>query len=203
MLDTALRPIKDRALGAPAAALAPHVAPDLVTAMALAATLIAAGLAWQESYAIALPVWIVGRALDGLDGAIARIRAVADDFGGYLDVVADTVGYAAIPLGIALGVDTRSVWIATAFLLAAFYVNTISWAYLAAVLERRGYGAAARGESTSITMPPALIEGTETMAFFALFLLIPSQSAVLFGVMAALVSVNVGQRLWSARGLRR
>ena len=202
MLDTTLRPIKDRALGAPASTLAPHVTPDVVTGLALVATFAAAGLAWQGSYAPALALWIVGRVLDGLDGAIARLRDDADDFGGYLDIVADTLGYAAIPLGISLGLETRAVWVAAAFLLAAFYVNTISWSYLAALRERRGAGAAARGEHTSITMPPAVIEGTVTMVFFALFLLLPTKAAVFFWVMAALVIVNVGQRLWSARALR-
>lgn len=198
-----MRPIMDRAFNTPATALAGHISADAVTGLSFVATLFAAGFASQGAFGIALAVWVAGRICDGLDGAIARVQGAASDFGGYLDLVGDTIGYAAIPLAIAVHVDARSTWIAVAFLLASFYVNSISWAYLSAVLERRGAGAQKRGETTSITMPPALIEGTETMMFFAVFLLIPSLVTALFVVMACLVAVNVAQRLLAARQVLR
>ena len=39
-----------------------------------------------------------------------------------------------------LGVDDRATWIAVAVLLGLFFVNAISWSYLAAVLEKRARG---------------------------------------------------------------
>jgi hypothetical protein len=81
-------------------------------------------------------------------------------------------------------------------------VNAASWMYLAAILERRGAGAAARGELTTITMPRGLVGGTETVVFYALFLALPRTLVPLFILMTALVLVTVMQRLvWAVRRL--
>ena len=107
-----------------------------------------------------------------------------------------------IVLGVAAGVDTRIAWIAAAALVASFFVNAISWSYLAAVLEKRGHGAAATGEMTTITMPPALVEGTETIVLFSVFIALPNAAVPTFLAMAALVILNVVQRIgWAARHL--
>ena len=149
-----------------------------------------------------MSLWLIARLVDGLDGPVARVRGEAGDLGGYLDMLADTIGYALIPIGVALGVDERGTWIALAFLLAALYVNAISWTYPAAVLEKRGAGARQQGELTSVTMPPALIEGTETIVLFTLFLAFPERAAWLFATMAGLVAVNVLLRLrWASKRL--
>lgn len=202
MLDLRLRPLKERLLEPAAARLAPRVSADALTAIALVVTLGAAALAAAGQPLAAVVAWLVGRLLDGLDGPVARHRGAASDLGGYLDMLADTVGYAAVPIGVALGVDERSAWVAVSVLLGAFFVNAISWSYLSAVLEKNGAGAAATGELTTITMPPALVEGTETIVLFSLFIALPDWSTWLFGVMAALVTANVVQRLaWARRNL--
>jgi phosphatidylglycerophosphate synthase len=202
MLDLRLRPLKERVLEPTAAVLARRVSANALTGIALAVTLGAAALAAAGRPIAALAGWLLGRLLDGLDGPVARHRGAASDFGGYLDMVADTIGYAAVPIGVALGVDDRSTWIAVAVLLGMFFVNTISWSYLAAVLEKNGAGAAATGEMTTITMPPALVEGTETIVLFSLFIAFPQWSTWLFAAMAALVAVNVVQRMvWARRHL--
>ncbi len=202
MLDLRLRPHKDRLLEPTAANLARHVSADALTAIALAVTLGAAALAALGQPIVAVVAWLVGRLLDGLDGPVARNRGAASDLGGYLDMVADTIGYAAVPIGVALGIDEPSAWIAVSVLLGTFFVNAISWSYLSAVLEKNGTGAAATGERTTITMPPALIEGTETIVLFSLFIAFPQWATWLFAVMAALVTVNVVQRLaWARRDL--
>lgn len=202
MLDLRLRPLKERFLEPVAAVLARHVTADALTAAALAITLGAAALAAAGRPIAAVAAWLIGRLLDGLDGPVARHREESSDFGGYLDMVADTIGYAAVPIGVALGVDERSTWIAVAVLLGTFFVNAISWSYLSAVLEKRGAGAATTGEMTSITMPPALVEGTETIVLFSLFIALPQWSTWLLSAMAALVAVNIVQRLsWARRHL--
>lgn len=203
MLDLRLRPTKDRLLEPAAEALARHVAPLVLTAASLVVTLGAAGLAAVGLPLPALAAWLGGRLLDGLDGPVARRRGEASDLGGYLDMLADTVGYAAVPIGVAVGVDERATWIAVAVLLGVFFVNAISGTYLAAVLEKRGAGASATGEATTITMPPALVEGTETIVLFSLFVALPQWASWLFALMAALVAVNVVQRVaWARRNLR-
>lgn len=203
MLDLRLRPIKERALDGAARRLAPHVPAGALTGLSLGATLAAAGAAWAGWPLLAVTGWLVGRLLDGLDGPVARARGTETDLGGYLDQMADTIGYTAIPLGVALAVDDRATWVAVAVLLGVLYVNAISWTYPAAVLEKRGAGAKATGELTSVTMPPALIEGTETIVIYTLFLAFPAWSTWLFGLMAVLVTVNLGQRIvWARQALR-
>jgi len=200
MLDLRLRVVKELALEPTARVLAQWVGPTTLTVASLVTALATAGLAWADLRWAALGSWLLSRLLDGLDGPVARARNQATDFGGYLDIVGDTVGYAVIPIGVALGVDQRSTWIALGALLAAFFVNAISWTYLAAVLEKRGEGASTTGEMTTVTMRPALIEGTETIVAFSLFVAFPTLATWWFAAMAALVAVNVVQRLVWARG---
>ncbi len=200
MLDLRLRPLKDRLLALTAARIARHAQANTLTGLSVGITLAAAGLAAAGQPVGALVAWLAGRVLDGLDGPVARHQGAASDFGGYLDMVADTIGYAAVPIGVAIGADRHATWIAVAVLLGSFFVNAISWSYLAAVMEKNGAGASTTGEVTTITMPPALIEGTETIVVFSLFILLPEQATWLFAAMAALVGVNVIQRLiWARR----
>ncbi len=204
MFDHRLRRTKEAVTAPLAVRLGRVVSPLAITVLAFVSTVGAAGAAWAGLPAVAVAAWLVGRLLDGLDGAVARATGRVTDLGGYLDMVLDTVGYALVPLGVALWLDTRAGWIAVALLLAAFYVNTISWAYLAALLEKRSAGAETNGELTSVTMPPALVEGTETIVIFTAFLVIPSYAPQIFTAMAVGVMVGVGQRLvWARRALTR
>ena len=160
----------------------------------------AAGAAAAGLTALAVVLWLANRAADGLDGAVARTRGRVTDGGAYLDIVADVVVYAVVPLGVAVHIDARATWIATAVLLATFYVNTISWTYLAALLERRAVGADAGAESTSVTMPPGLVEGAETIVWFTLLLAFPSLAPWWMGTMAVATSLGAAVRVRS--GLR-
>ncbi|MGH7518830.1 MAG: CDP-alcohol phosphatidyltransferase family protein [Gemmatimonadales bacterium] len=202
MFDDLLRAFKDRLLAPAARALGPSCPPAVVTLCALAAGVAAAWLAAERSYAWALAAWLANRVLDGLDGAVARVHGRASDLGGYFDILCDFAVYALVPIGLVAGAPTAEGWRALAILLAAFYLNAASWLYLAAVLERRGRGAAVSGQLTSVAMPAGLIAGTETIVFYTLFLLLPAQAVPLFLAMAALVLVGVTQRaVWAGRTL--
>jgi phosphatidylglycerophosphate synthase len=203
VFDELLRGLKDRLLAPLARRVGPGVAPNVVTVAALLAGLAAAALAGRRAYGAALACWALNRVLDGLDGALARAHGRQTELGGYLDVLLDFVVYAAVPLGLAFGsADARAPG-ACAALLAVFYVNAASWMYLAAVLERRGAGAAARGERTTVTMPAGLVGGAETVVLYALFFLAPGRLVALFALVAALVALTVAQRLaWAWRHLR-
>ena len=200
MFDDLLRKLKDRLLAPIALALGARIAPNVITLVACLAGLAAAVFAWQDRRGLALLLWLVNRLLDGLDGTQARVHATQSDFGGYLDIVLDFVVYAAIPLALMLA--QPSLLVAGAFLLASFFVNAASWMYLAAILERRQAGASARGELTTITMPPGIVAGTETVVFFTAMIAWPGGRELLFSLMSALVMVNVVQRLaWARRHL--
>lgn len=118
--------------------------PNTITVMAMIVGLAAAELAARRLFLLALIFWIVNRVLDGMDGLLARLRHQQTDFGGYLDIVADFVVYAALPIGLFLGAGAPPiVGISLALLLGSFCVNAASWMFLAAILEKRNLGASA------------------------------------------------------------
>jgi phosphatidylglycerophosphate synthase len=199
VIDRALRRRTEVVL-APLVRAVPHrVHPTAVTALAVVPGVGAAVAAGAGLPALAVALWLANRVLDGLDGAVARRSGRQTDLGGYADILLDVVVYAAVPLGIAAGLDSRAGWVAAAVLLATFYVNAISWSYLSALLERRGAGASARGDTTSVTMPPGLVEGAETVVLFTVALAVPAWSVAVMWVMAGAVLVGVGQRVVAAR----
>ncbi len=202
MIDRMLRSPKEQLLLPLAGGPFRAVSPTLLTLIALVTGLASGVAAWRCAYPLALALWLVNRTLDGLDGTVARVNDKQSDAGGYLDIVLDTVVYAAVPLGLALGANTRSGYLCLAVLMISFYVNATSWLYQSGMMEKRRQGAVARGELTSLTIPTGLIEGTETVICYCLFLLFPRALPFLFSGMALLVMVTVGQRLvWAARSL--
>ena len=198
MLDSTLRPVKDRLLvGATRTPLA-RLHPTVISSVGLVASLGAAVAAWRLLPLLAVGLWLFGRVADGIDGAVARSTGRSSDVGGLLDFVFDSVGYAAIPLGLAFGLDERGAWIVTAVLLASFYLNAVSLGYVAALLEKRALGrprrpaprrvnCAARNRCRRSRSPQAaarahqcgaprgLVEGTETIVFFTMALAFPGQ----------------------------
>jgi phosphatidylglycerophosphate synthase len=203
MFDRYLRRLKDRWLAPLAGALGPHVPPDLVTVLALLVGLGSAYNAYAGGMRLALALWLVNRALDGLDGTLARLHQRESAFGAYLDIVLDFVVYAAIPAALVVRDPTPAIARAGIALLAAFYVNAASWMYLSAILEQRREGAAITGEDTKVTMPAGLIGGTETIAFYSAFFVWPPYQPALFYAMAILLTVTIGVRVaWARRHLR-
>lgn len=200
MFDHLLRGLKDRLL-MPLAMLFRGVAPNVLTLTAFVFGITAAIAAWQGVWLAGLLLWALNRITDGLDGTVARVAERQTDFGGYLDILLDFIVYAAIPVAFAIQSADRNVLVWTAVLEATFFVNACSWMYLSAVLEKRASGASATGELTTVTMPPALVAGFETVVFFALFYLFPTHLVTLFGTMSVLVGINVIQRLLWARNV--
>ncbi|RMF04870.1 MAG: CDP-alcohol phosphatidyltransferase family protein [Chloroflexi bacterium] len=201
MLDHYLRGTKDYLLNMLARPLY-KIPPNLITVVSLVVGLAAGVMLAGQLYLAGFLLWALNRLLDGLDGAIARETGQQTDFGGYLDILADFVVYAVIPIALVVGQPSISGFLVLAFLLAAFYVNSASWMYLSAILEKRKHGSRATGELTTVTMPEGLIGGAETVLFFSLFIVWPQQLVPLFVLMAVLVLVTAGQRLvWAARHL--
>ncbi len=202
MIDKALREPKETLLAPLVRGPIRRIHPTTMTLAATVVGLAAALAAWQGAGPLALALWLANRVLDGLDGTLARSTGQQSDLGAYLDVVLDHLVYVAVPLGLAAAGGSAGNYLALALLLASFYINGASWMYLAALLEKRSAGAAARGELTTITMPGGLIEGAETVVFYTIFLLFPGALVLLFGLMAVLVLFTAAQRVaWAARQL--
>lgn len=204
MFDDFLRRLKDRWFAPLARALGRGVSPMMVTVAAFLAGVAAGWAVLADANVLAMALWIINRALDGLDGTIARVQRTQSDLGGYVDIVLDFVVYALLPLAMIVAAGDRRTAMTGAFLLGTFFVNAASWMYLAAILERRDRGAAATGELTTVTMPPGIVAGTETFVFYSVFVAWPAWRAQGFVVMGALVLLNVVQRLrWGVRHLPR
>lgn len=196
MHDAALRRQKDRWLQPLATGRLGAIHPNWISLAALLAGVTAAVAVWQGALWLGLLLWVFNRTLDGLDGVVARKFGKQTDFGGYLDLAFDYVVYLAVPLGFVAAAPAPMLFWAALLLISSYVLNLMSWSVLAAILEKRRL--LSSGRQTTIEMPPGLIEGAETIAFYTLFFLLPDQVAWLFGVMALLVLFTGGQRIWWA-----
>jgi phosphatidylglycerophosphate synthase len=201
MLDRHLRPLIDPPLNRLGRRLAAAGATaDGVTLVGLAAGLAAAGAAATGQFGLALALILVSRLMDGLDGAVARARGPSD-FGGYLDITADFLFYAAVPLGFVL-FDPAANGLAGAFLLLSFYVNGASFLGYAILAEKRGMRTQSHGVK-SLYFTAGLLEGSETILFFVALCLFPSLFAPLAWIFGALCLVTALARVLLARRVFR
>ena len=73
-----------------------------------------------------------------------------------------------------------------------------------ALLERAQRGAQARREKTAVSMPPALIEGFETMMVYFVVVTIPSLGIYIFTLFGLAVTITILQRLdWARKNLHK
>ena len=199
MFDSSLRRFKDR-VGTPLAQRMSRVSPMFISMLALVVGLLATYAAYKGQYIWAFAFWILNRILDGLDGLIARLHDRQSDFGGYVDILTDYIVYASLPIGLVAGSPSIERYLALAFMLASFYVNTASWMYLAAILEKRA--AHDPDTQTTIVMPVGIIGGFETIIAYGIFLLFPAHITILFSIFATLVFITIIQRLiWAHKHL--
>ena len=197
MFDTPLRKFKDQ-VGNPLARRLSRVSPTTVSLLGLVIALLAAWSAYRQIYFAAFALWILNRVLDGLDGLLARLHNKQSDFGGYVDILTDFVAYAALPIGLVAGSPSSERYLALAFMLASFYINTASWMYLAAILEKRALHG--KDTQTSIVMPAGLIGGFETIIAFGVFTLFPAYLTILYIIFTVLIFITIAQRLiWAKR----
>lgn len=218
MLDRYLRPLKAKAL-APLARRAVDVHPDTLTVVGAVVGVGAAVAAASGAFTWALVAWWTNRIVDGLDGDVARLRREATVRGAYVDLMADIVVYASLPLGVAYGAtrfggaDAHATWVAAAALAMAYYVNLASHAFLAQALVRldttRPTGAragaptgASSGDAPGLHLPAGLVEGAETIVAMSVVLALPSAAPWTLGVFAAATFASAVQRMvWGARHL--
>ena len=169
-----------------------HVPPGLLTAMGLLAGLGACGAAARSGWAAALVLWLVNRALDGLDGPLAR-RDRATELGGLLDFVADFVVYSGFVVAVA--VARPSSRLACVALLATYLVNNVALLSFSSVIERLGLEL---GDERSLRLTAGLAEGTETIIVYVLFCLLPSASTTIAWAFATMVALTAVQRVAQA-----
>ncbi|NDU99705.1 CDP-alcohol phosphatidyltransferase family protein [Pseudoroseicyclus tamaricis] len=173
---------------------------DAMTAAGLALGLLCAALIALGLEALALLPFALRCLADGLDGAIARAGRKTD-FGGYFDISADFLFYGAVPLAFVLAEPVER-GVAGAFLLASFYFNGATFLGFAVLAERRGMETSAQGEKT-LYYSNGLLEGGETLVFFALLMLLPDAFSPLAWLFGAACFLTGTLRLIAARRLFR
>lgn len=94
-------------------------------------------------------------------------------------------------------------WLIVSLLEAIYFVNAALLFMASALLERWNQGSKARKEKTSVSMPPALVEGFETMMIYFVVVTLPSLALYVFALFGAAVVVTVLQRInWARTNLR-
>jgi len=190
MLDARARAVVRPGLDHAAALVAQRgVSAGVVTAVGLAVGIGACVAAALAVWPLALALWLANRALDGLDGAVARHRGPTD-LGGMLDFLADFVVYGGFVVGVAIALpDAR---VASVVLLATYLLNNVALLSFASLIEKRGLDL---GDERSLRFTAGLTEGTETIVAYALICLLPAHAGTIAWVFAAMVLVTVAQRV--------
>lgn len=201
MLDRHLRPLIDPPLNAAGRRIARlGIGANAVTVAGALLGIGAGAAIAQGRFGLALLFIMLSRLADGLDGAIARAaegaqapRRSGTETGGFIDIVADFVFYAAIPIGF-VWADPATNGLAGALLLGAFYVNAATFLGFAILAERHGLQSTRNGVKNWYHAA-GLLEGSETIAFFVALCLWPGLFVPLALVFAALCIVTAGARI--------
>ncbi|MBT4087279.1 MAG: CDP-alcohol phosphatidyltransferase family protein [Deltaproteobacteria bacterium] len=138
---------------------------------------------WVNMYLLALAIIIANRALDGLDGTLARL-GTPTDAGGFLDITLDFIFYSAVIWGFALSNPEQNA-LAAATLIFAFIGPGSSFLAFAVMAARRNIKSV-RYPQKGLYYLEGLTEGTETIIFLVLFCLLPDYFPILAYVFAAL-----------------
>ena len=201
MLDRfALKIVKPAVDGAARSLAARGITADQVTLAGFACGMLAAVLVASGHSLLAVIPLFANRAMDGIDGALARLSA-SSERGAFLDISLDFVFYAAIPLAFGIAEPAQNA-LAAAVLLAAFVVTGTSFLAFAVLAEKRGLKST-NYPSKAFYYLGGLTEGTETIACFLAMCLFPSHFAALAYFYAALCALTAATRLhagWKAFG---
>lgn len=192
MLDARLRRLIDPPLDRLSAPLARYgLSANLTTAVGFAVGLAAMAAIASQAYGLGLGLLLLNRLLDGLDGALARRRGITD-LGGFLDILADFIVYAGVPLAFAFA-DPAANALPAAFLIFSFIGTATSFLAFAVMAAKRGITSELRGRK-SLYYLGGLTEGSETILAFVLACLWPDWFAAIAWVFGALCWLTTATR---------
>lgn len=196
MLDAYIRPLIDRPLDRIGRTLAARgISADQITVASFAIGMAGSLAIAAGAPLAALALILTGRIGDGLDGAVARATKKTDR-GGFLDIVLDFIFYASVPVAFAV-LDPVQNALPAAILLASFMANGSAFLAFAIMAAKRSLETTAQGQK-SLFYSGGLVEGTETIAFFVVFLLLPTAFPWLAGLMALMCFGSAAIRIVTA-----
>jgi phosphatidylglycerophosphate synthase len=191
LLDSSLR----RHIQDPLDSVASRIAATGVTPTSLTALgfVIGVGACWviaTENWMIGLVLWMLNRAIDGLDGAVARIGAAGPtDLGGFLDLMADFAVYGGVV--VAVGYAIPEARVAALVTVLTYYLNGVAFLAWSSLAVRRGH----TGDGRSLVFPGGLAEGSETIIAYVILLSFPDSARTILWVWAGVVGITVVQRM--------
>lgn len=191
MLDSTMRKLIDPPLNAVARQVPQKISANSITIIGFFIGVLSFIAIIKGQFTLALVFLALNRLCDGLDGAVAR-RRKPTDLGAYLDIVADFLLWALLPLGFALN-DPQNL-LAAVFLLSSFAMSMTVFLAFAMLAEKRGLSTQAQGKK-SFYYIAGLAEGSETIGFFGLVLIMPPLFASAALIFAGFVYLSVFGRL--------
>jgi len=202
MLDSFVRGMLDAPLTRVAEVIdRPWVSPDRLTIGGLVVGLSSAAAAAAQWWGIALVLWLVSRAIDGVDGPLARRRRAHEgpqetmsQAGGFLDITADFVVYGSTVVGVAVGATAEydAPWWPFLLVLLTYYVNGTAFLAFSSIAERTGRR---MDDGRSLSFLGGLAEGTETIVVHSVWFLFPAVAWQLALGWAVVVGVSATQRV--------
>jgi phosphatidylglycerophosphate synthase len=181
MLDAPVRRVLATPLNAAAGTLQRiGLGANFVTVLGFVFGLVAFSAISSESYFVGLAFLILNRAMNGIDGALAR-RTRQTRLGAFLDVSLGAVVSLAVPFAFAIARQQNG--LAAAFLMLGLTLVALT------NLAARAFASPAADEE-----PLVLCEQTETFVVFALMILIPWAFALFAYAYGALCLISAGIR---------
>lgn len=199
MLDPIARKLIDKPLNALSGRISSKISANSITIIGFLIGFLSFIAVIKGQFTLALVFLVLNRLCDGLDGAVAR-RQTPSDLGAYLDIIADFLLWALLPLGF-LFYDPQNAF-AAALLLSSFAMSMSAFLAFAMMAEKRGLSTDAQGNKGFYYLA-GLAEGTETIMFFALVMIRPDWfiPAALFFAGFVFLSV-IGRLIVSVNSLR-
>lgn len=191
MLDPVARKLIDPPLNALANRFSDKISANSITIVGFFIGILSFIAIIKGQFALALVFLLINRFCDGLDGAVAR-RNGASDLGAYLDITADFLLWALLPVGFALHDTTLAP--AAAVLLSSFAMSMTVFLAFAMLAEKRGLTSEAQGKKGFYYLA-GLAEGTETIGFFIFVLALPTHFHAAALIFAAFVYLSVLGRI--------
>jgi CDP-diacylglycerol--glycerol-3-phosphate 3-phosphatidyltransferase len=164
-----------------------RVTPNQLTALGFSLNLVAAVLVYREDYVAAAVVFLVGSIIDILDGALARSRGQATEFGAFIDSTTDRISEGAVLCAATLVFAREGdMWPVAAVFVALVASFLVSYTR-------------ARAEALGLEGKAGLMGRAERVVLLAAILVAAPWGALPYGIalLAVLASATVVQRILS------